>query len=409
MRHAGGRVPLRLGARGDARRRVRVTSSRRSTRRSPPRRAPSSCRARACRAYFEERFSAPRMAEDYVAIYEALLRSVRRDQGRGRTRRSGWRRSTREADVGRRPRRRWAGRRCRCRDGVTSPCRRSERRRTTRSSASTSSSTSRPPRRAPTIARASSSTTRRSRCSIASATCSRSGWASRASTTTARASCRGWSCASAAARPLLLSSTVKKENDLLTVDLPTPDLKIRPASSCCRAGRCTCSAPSSCGAAAVTSGCASRTSRPTAVDVELALGFNADYADIFEVRGIEARAPRRAPRAGRRRRRRDRSATRGSTASCGARGSRSIPPPDELTGAAGAASTCGCRRASTSTIYVKSELRRRRRRAPSCDYDRACAALAACRRGAASCRAAACARRARSWTSGSPARSPTWR
>ena len=35
------------------------------------------------RAYFEKRFSAPRMAEDYVAIFEAMLRNVRRDQGRG--------------------------------------------------------------------------------------------------------------------------------------------------------------------------------------------------------------------------------------------------------------------------------------------------------------------------------------
>jgi len=35
------------------------------------------------RAYFEKRFSAPRMAEDYVAIFEAMLRNARRDRGRG--------------------------------------------------------------------------------------------------------------------------------------------------------------------------------------------------------------------------------------------------------------------------------------------------------------------------------------
>jgi glycosyltransferase involved in cell wall biosynthesis len=35
------------------------------------------------RAYFEERFTAPRMAEDYVAIYEALAESARRRRGRG--------------------------------------------------------------------------------------------------------------------------------------------------------------------------------------------------------------------------------------------------------------------------------------------------------------------------------------
>ena len=49
-------------------------------------------------------------------------------------------------------------------------------------------------------------------------------------------------------RPLLLSSTVKKENDLLTVDLANPDLKDRDrADRAASAGRCTCSAPSSCG------------------------------------------------------------------------------------------------------------------------------------------------------------------
>jgi glycosyltransferase involved in cell wall biosynthesis len=37
------------------------------------------------RAYFEERFSAPRMAEDYLAIYEAMIESARRRRGRGRT------------------------------------------------------------------------------------------------------------------------------------------------------------------------------------------------------------------------------------------------------------------------------------------------------------------------------------
>jgi glycosyltransferase involved in cell wall biosynthesis len=35
------------------------------------------------RAYFEKRFSAPRMAADYVAIFEAMLESARRARGRG--------------------------------------------------------------------------------------------------------------------------------------------------------------------------------------------------------------------------------------------------------------------------------------------------------------------------------------
>jgi hypothetical protein len=37
------------------------------------------------RADFEERFAAPRMAEDYVAIYETMIESARRRGGRGRT------------------------------------------------------------------------------------------------------------------------------------------------------------------------------------------------------------------------------------------------------------------------------------------------------------------------------------
>ena len=50
----------------------------------------------------------------------------------------------------------------------------------------------------PTTAPASSSTATRSLSSIGSATCSRWVWASRGCTTTARASCRDWSCGSAA-------------------------------------------------------------------------------------------------------------------------------------------------------------------------------------------------------------------
>jgi glycosyltransferase involved in cell wall biosynthesis len=37
------------------------------------------------RRYFEERFAAPRMAQDYVAIFEAMIENARRRSGRGRT------------------------------------------------------------------------------------------------------------------------------------------------------------------------------------------------------------------------------------------------------------------------------------------------------------------------------------
>jgi hypothetical protein len=37
------------------------------------------------RAYFEERFSAPRMARDYLTIFEELIASARLRRGGGRT------------------------------------------------------------------------------------------------------------------------------------------------------------------------------------------------------------------------------------------------------------------------------------------------------------------------------------
>src|SRR3954471_17949548 len=86
-------------------------------------------------------------------------------------------------------------------------------------------------------------------------------------------------------RPLLLSSTVKKENDLLTVDLATPDLKDSTGHIVLPRGtlhvfRTKFLWRSCCYERLRVSNFAT-----TAVDVELALSFNADYADIFEVRG----------------------------------------------------------------------------------------------------------------------------
>ena len=86
-------------------------------------------------------------------------------------------------------------------------------------------------------------------------------------------------------RPLLLSSTVKKENDLLTVDLATPDLKDQTGQLVLPRGtlhvfRTKFLWRSCCYERLRVSNFAT-----TAVDVELALSFNADYADIFEVRG----------------------------------------------------------------------------------------------------------------------------
>jgi glycogen debranching enzyme len=86
-------------------------------------------------------------------------------------------------------------------------------------------------------------------------------------------------------RPLLLSSTVKKENDLLTVDLATPDLKDQTGQLVLPRGtlhlfRTKFLWRSCCYERLRVSNYAT-----TAVDIELAISFNADYADIFEVRG----------------------------------------------------------------------------------------------------------------------------
>ena len=98
-------------------------------------------------------------------------------------------------------------------------------------------------------------------------------------------------------RPLMLSSTVKKENDLLTVDLATPDLKDQAGQIVLPRGTLHVFRTKF-----LWQGCCYERLRisnfaMTAIDVELALSFNADYADIFEVRGSkrERRGTRHEP------------------------------------------------------------------------------------------------------------------
>src|SRR4051794_3564194 len=98
-------------------------------------------------------------------------------------------------------------------------------------------------------------------------------------------------------RPLLLSSTVKKENDLLTVDLATPDLKDQTGHLVLPRGTLHVFRTK-----LLWRSCCYERLRITnfatpPVDVELAMSFNADYPDIFEVRGTkrERRGPRHEP------------------------------------------------------------------------------------------------------------------
>ena len=182
-------------------------------------------------------------------------------------------------------------------------------------------------------------------------------------------------------RPLMLSSTVKKENDLLTVDLATPDLKDPKGEIVLPRGtlhvfRTKFLWRSCCYERLRISNFAT-----TAVDVELALSFNADYADIFEVRGTKRERRGTRLRAGRRAR---------AGVTLGYEGLDRVvrrtrlafdPAPDDLTGGAGAASTCGCRSRGTSTIYVKLSCDGGGGECAELDYDRACAALGGVGRG----------------------------
>jgi glycogen debranching enzyme len=175
-------------------------------------------------------------------------------------------------------------------------------------------------------------------------------------------------------RPLLLSSTVKKENDLLTVDLTTPDVKDQTGQIVLPRGtlhvfRTKFLWRSCCYERLRISNFAT-----TEVDIELAMSFNADYADIFEVRGAkrERRGNRREP-----------AVERGGV-TLAYDGLDGVvrrthlafdPAPDEVTGAH-ALYHLRLPPRGTSTIHVKLSCDERGECA-ELDYDRACAALAA--------------------------------
>ena len=98
-------------------------------------------------------------------------------------------------------------------------------------------------------------------------------------------------------RPLLLSSTVKKENDLLTVDMATPDLKDETGQLVLPRGTLHVFRTKFLWRSCCYERLRISNFSTTAVDVELAISFSADYADIFEVRGAkrERRGTRHEP------------------------------------------------------------------------------------------------------------------
>src|SRR5215471_14956723 len=153
-------------------------------------------------------------------------------------------------------------------------------------------------------------------------------------------------------RPLLLSSTVKKENDLLTVDLATPDLKDQTGQLVLPRGTLHVFRTKFLWRSCCYERLRVTNFALTAVDVEAALSFNADYADIFEVRGAkrERRGIRREP-----------AILDGARVELSYEGLDRVvrrtrlafdPPPDELTGGQ-ALYHLRLPSRGTSTIYVK--------------------------------------------------------
>ena len=95
-------------------------------------------------------------------------------------------------------------------------------------------------------------------------------------------------------RPLLLSARVKDDNELFGADLTNPDIPLGGRPSCCRAISSTCSARGSCGTARGTSASGSGTTAARRCASSLTFDIDADFADIFEVRGTPRDAPRRS-------------------------------------------------------------------------------------------------------------------
>ena len=128
------------------------------------------------------------------------------------------------------------------------------------------------------------------------------GRASTGSITPARASCRASSCCSADRQPLLLSSTISEDNTVFTADLTNPDVVQGRPRRGRAAGCCTCFARACCRTARWIE-CLRVTNHALhAIEAPLSFRFDADFADVFEVRGTRraARGQRLPPTSRRR-------------------------------------------------------------------------------------------------------------
>ena len=96
-------------------------------------------------------------------------------------------------------------------------------------------------------------------------------------------------------QPLLLGSNVRDDNTLLAVDLTNPDYYVAAGRrSCCRRTSCTSRARCSSGAARAYQRLACATTATGRIALQIALQFDSDFADLFEVRGCTARAAARS-------------------------------------------------------------------------------------------------------------------
>ena len=233
---------------------------------------------------------------------------------------------------------------------------------TTRSSASTSSSTSRRRRRAPTTARACSSTATRLRVrSLRRRAAGRVGRAGRVPRRDAVPVAAGAARRRATAAVAVVDGEEGERSVHGRSDQPGP----QDAPTGSAPARLAARVPhaSSCGTAPVTSGCACRTSRWRRSRARDAGVCEADYADIFEVRGTKAQCWAGAG-AHRRRRRCGAGATKVSTRSRAPRASRSTRRPTSWR-ATRRRFTSSCRRSDSVTILSPSAARWRGARRPA--------------------------------------------
>ena len=99
--------------------------------------------------------------------------------------------------------------------------------------------------------------------------------------------CRRWNCASPGVRPLLLGSTINKQNELLAVDLMNPDFTADGV-------QCTPDSIHVFRSKFIWKGNCFEQLRLTNFSLEplkfpFSINFAADFSDIFEVRGITAK------------------------------------------------------------------------------------------------------------------------